>query len=213
MEQYQQEFIDFALELEVLKFGKFILKSGRKSPYFFNAGLFNKGEHITKLGYFYASAIEHNKLNFNVLFGPAYKGIPLAVATAISLNNDFNKNTSYSFNRKELKNHGEGGNIVGHPLKGDVLIIDDVITAGTAINEAVQIINNHKANLAGVIVALDRQEKGTDTKKSAINEINAKYNTNVVSIISLEHIIDYLKKQADTDLIKKIELYKKQYGV
>ena len=159
MEQYQKDFVDFTLETGVLKFGEFTLKSGRISPYFFNAGLFNKGSHLSELGKFYAQAIEASALKFDVLFGPAYKGIPLAAATSIALNDSYNHNVPYSFNLKEAKDHGEGGSIVGHPLEGDILIIDDVITAGTAIREAQDIIQNCGANAKGVIVALDRQDQ------------------------------------------------------
>ena len=145
MEQYQKDFVDFTLATGVLKFGEFTLKSGRISPYFFNAGLFNSGSHLSQLGIFYAKAIEASGLKFDVLFGPAYKGIPLATATAIALNDSLGRNIPYSFNRKEAKDHGEGGSIVGHPLEGDILIIDDVITAGTAIREAQDIITANGA--------------------------------------------------------------------
>ena len=192
MEQYQKDFVDFTLETGVLKFGEFTLKSGRISPYFFNAGLFNTGSHLSKLGNFYAQAIEASNLQFDVLFGPAYKGIPLAAATAIALNDNFNRNVPYSFNRKEAKDHGEGGSIVGHPLEGDILIIDDVITAGTAIREAQDIINANDANTKGVIVALDRQEKGKG-KLSAIQEVEQIFGIRVLSIINLSHIIELFK--------------------
>ena len=183
MEQYQKDFVDFTLETGVLKFGEFTLKSGRISPYFFNAGLFNTGSHLSQLGNFYAQAIEASNLQFDVLFGPAYKGIPLAAATAIALNDNFNRNVPYSFNRKEAKDHGEGGSIVGHPLEGDILIIDDVITAGTAIREAQDIINANDANTKGVIVALDRQEKGKG-ELSAIQVVEQIFGIRVLSIIN-----------------------------
>ena len=192
MEQYQKDFVDFTLETGVLKFGEFTLKSGRVSPYFFNAGLFNTGSHLSELGKFYAQAIEASDLKFDVLFGPAYKGIPLASAASIALNDSFNRNVPYSFNRKEAKDHGEGGSIVGHPLEGDILIIDDVITAGTAIHEAQEIIQSSGATAKGVIVALDRQEKGKG-ELSAIQEVEKVFRIRVLSIISLTHIIDYLK--------------------
>ena len=192
MEQYQKDFVDFTLETGVLKFGEFTLKSGRISPYFFNAGLFNKGSHLSQLGKFYAQAIEASGLEFDVLFGPAYKGIPLATATAIALNDSQGRNAPYSFNRKEVKDHGEGGSIVGHPLEGDILIIDDVITAGTAIREAQDIITANGANTKGVIVALDRQEKGNG-QLSAIQEVEEIFGISVVSIINLSNIVDYLK--------------------
>ena len=152
MEQYQKDFVDFTLETGVLKFGEFTLKSGRVSPYFFNAGHFNTGSHLSELGKFYAQAIEASDLKFDVLFGPAYKGIPLASAASIALNDSFNRNVPYSFNRKEAKDHGEGGSIVGHPLEGDILIIDDVITAGTAIHEAQEIIQSSGATAKGCLL-------------------------------------------------------------
>jgi orotate phosphoribosyltransferase len=212
MEQYQKDFVDFTLETGVLKFGEFTLKSGRISPYFFNAGLFNKGSHLSQLGKFYAQAIEASNLKFDVLFGPAYKGIPLATATSIALNDSFNRNVPYSFNRKEAKDHGEGGSIVGHLLEGDILIIDDVITAGTAIREAQDIITANGAKTKGVIVALDRQEKGNG-ELSAIQEVEQIFGISVLSIINLSHIIDYLKDSKNEDTLQRIEGYRSQYGV
>ena len=212
MQQYQNDFVDFMLETGALKFGEFTLKSGRISPYFFNAGLFNQGKHLSQLGRFYAQAIESSGIEFDVLFGPAYKGIPLATATAMALNDSFNRNVPYSFNRKEAKTHGEGGNIVGHPLEGDILIIDDVITAGTAIREAQDIIAANGATTKGVIVALDRQEKGKG-ELSAIQEVEKNFGISVASIINLSHLITYLKGQNDATLIDKIEAYREQYGI
>jgi len=212
MEQYQNDFVDFMLEIGALKFGEFTLKSGRVSPYFFNAGQFNQGNHLSQLGQFYAQAIEASGIKFDVLFGPAYKGIPLAAATAIALNDSFNRSVPYSFNRKEAKDHGEGGNIVGHPLEGDILIIDDVITAGTAIREAKDIIEASGANTKGVVVALDRQEKG-EGELSAIQEVEQNFGIAVVSIINLSHIVDYLKANDDKNIISRIESYRSQYGI
>ena len=212
MEQYQKDFVDFTLETGVLKFGEFTLKSGRVSPYFFNAGLFNTGSHLSELGKFYAQAIEASDLKFDVLFGPAYKGIPLASAASIALNDSFKRNVPYSFNRKEAKDHGEGGSIVGHPLEGDILIIDDVITAGTAIHEAQEIIQSSGATAKGVIVALDRQEKGKG-ELSAIQEVEKVFGIRVLSIISLTHIIDYLKSNNDSKILTQIESYRSQYGI
>lgn len=212
MEQYQKEFVDFMLETGALRFGEFTLKSGRVSPYFFNAGLFNHGEHLSKLGQFYAQAIDASGIKFDVLFGPAYKGIPLATATAIALNDNFNISVPYSFNRKEAKDHGEGGNIVGHPLEGDILIIDDVITAGTAIREAQDIITSSGANTKGVVVALDRQEKGKGDL-SAIQEVEQNFGIEVISIINLGCILDYLKSNNDKKLISSIEDYRTRYGI
>ena len=212
MEQYQNDFVDFMLEIGALKFGEFTLKSGRVSPYFFNAGQFNQGNHLSQLGQFYAQAIEASGIKFDVLFGPAYKGIPLAAATAIALNDSFNRSVPYSFNRKEAKDHGEGGNIVGHPLEGDILIIDDVITAGTAIGEAKDIIDANGAKTKGVVVALDRQEKGKG-ELSAIQEVEQNFGIAVVSIINLSHIVDYLKANNDKNIISRIESYRSQYGI
>ena len=212
MEQYQNDFVDFMLEIGALKFGEFTLKSGRVSPYFFNAGQFNQGNHLSRLGQFYAQAIEASGIKFDVLFGPAYKGIPLAAATAIALNDSFNRSVPYSFNRKEAKDHGEGGNIVGHPLEGDILIIDDVITAGTAIKEAKDIISANGAKTKGVVVALDRQEKGKG-ELSAIQEAEQNFGITVVSIINLSHIVDYLKANNDKNIISRIESYRSQYGI
>ena len=212
MEQYQNDFLDFMLEIGALKFGEFTLKSGRVSPYFFNAGQFNQGSHLSQLGQFYAQAIEASGIKFDVLFGPAYKGIPLVAATAIALNDSFNRSVPYSFNRKEAKDHGEGGSIVGHPLEGDILIIDDVITAGTAIREAKDIIDTNGAKTKGVVVALDRQEKGKG-ELSAIQEVEQNFGIAVVSIINLSHIVDYLKVNNDKNTISRIESYRSQYGI
>ena len=212
MEQYQKDFVDFTLATGVLKFGEFTLKSGRISPYFFNAGLFNSGSHLSQLGIFYAKAIEASGLKFDVLFGPAYKGIPLATTTAIALNDSLGRNIPYSFNRKEAKDHGEGGSIVGHPLEGDILIIDDVITAGTAIREAQDIITANGAKTKGVIVALDRQEKG-NSELSAIQEVEEIFGVKVLSIINLSHIVDYLKDSKDEETLLRIEQYRSQYGI
>ena len=170
MKDYQNDFIEFAIQAGVLRFGEFTLKSGRTSTYFFNAGLFNTGEHLAKLGRCYAQAIVDSGIDFDVLFGPAYKGIPLAAAASIALAEQHGKNIPWCFNRKEAKDHGEGGNLVGSPLVGRILVIDDVITAGTAIRESVDIIKSAGAELVGVVIALDRQER-VQVERSAIQEI------------------------------------------
>ena len=213
MRDYQKEFIEFALKNDVLRFGEFTLKSGRVSPYFFNAGLFNSGEALAKLGQYYAASIADSEVKFDVLFGPAYKGIPLATTCAVALYEHQNTNIPYSFNRKEAKAHGEGGNIVGAALEGDILIIDDVITAGTAIRESMDIIAAANAKPAGVIIALDRQEKGTG-ELSAIQEVEQQYNIPVLSIIKLEHLITYIEGNADfNQYLDKVKAYREQYGI
>lgn len=213
MHDYQKDFIDFAIKNDVLRFGEFTLKSGRVSPYFFNAGLFNSGEALAKLGQYYAAAISESKVKFDVLFGPAYKGIPLATTCAVALYEHQNTNIPYSFNRKEAKAHGEGGNIVGAALEGDILIIDDVITAGTAIREAMDIIAAANAKPAGVIIALDRQEKGSG-EFSAIQEVEQQYKIPVLSIIKLEHLISYIENNADfAQYLDKVKAYRDQYGI
>jgi orotate phosphoribosyltransferase len=193
MQDYQREFLDFALEVGVLRFGEFTLKSGRRSPYFFNAGLFNTGGSLARLGRFYAQAIIASGGPFDVLFGPAYKGIPLAAVTAAALYDQHGRDLPYAFNRKEAKDHGEGGTIVGHPWRSRrVLIIDDVITAGTAIRESLEVIRAQGGTPAGVVIALDRQERGQG-ERSAIQEVEQDLGMPVAAIIRLEHIIGYLE--------------------
>jgi len=211
----KNQFIEFVMDTGVLKLGEFTLKSGRKSPYFFNAGLFNTGAQLATLAKGYASAIAESNIDFDVLFGPAYKGIPLAATTSVSLANDFNQDKPYSFNRKEAKDHGEGGNIVGHALEGNVLIIDDVITAGTAIREAMDIITSNGAKPAGVVIALDRMEKGKG-ELSAIQEVEQEYGIPVVSIISLNDIIEYLEQSDDAEsqqYLEAMKTYRQEYGI
>ena len=205
-------FIDFIMQAGVLKLGEFTLKSGRQSPYFFNAGLFNSGGQLATLAEGYAATIAEQKVDYDILFGPAYKGIPLAATTAVSLAKDFGIDKPYAFNRKEAKDHGEGGNIVGHPLQGKVLIIDDVITAGTAIREAIEIIQQNGAEPCGVVVALDRMEKGQG-ELSAIQEVERDYGLPVYSIINLNDIIDYLAAVGQTDFLQAMKNYRQQYGV
>jgi orotate phosphoribosyltransferase len=213
IKDYQYEFIEFAIEAGVLRFGDFTLKSGRVSPYFFNAGLFNTGKHLARLGRFYAQAIVDSRIRFDVLFGPAYKGIPLAAAAGIALADHHDRNVPWCFNRKETKAHGEGGNLVGAGLTGRVLIIDDVITAGTAIRESIDIIQAAGAAPAGVVIALDRQERGRDAR-SAIQEVEETLGIRVISIVQLEHLVQYLLDRADrAEEVEKILAYRTQYGV
>lgn len=213
MQPYQREFIRFAIDRGVLRFGEFTLKSGRISPYFFNAGLFNSGAALAQLGRFYAAAIVDSKISFDVLFGPAYKGIPLAAATAVQLAEHHGLDVPWCFNRKEAKAHGEGGSLVGSPLAGDVLIIDDVITAGTAIREVMQIIQGQKARAAGVLIAMNRQERGNGDL-SAIQEVERDFGIPVVSIVSLTQVLQFL---ADDPALKQhlpaVEAYRAQYGI
>ncbi len=213
MQSYQREFIEFAIEKGVLKFGEFTLKSGRTSPYFFNAGLFNTGDAIAKLGRFYAAAIEDAKIDYDVMLGPAYKGIPLATTTVVALANDFGKDVPYVFNRKEVKDHGEGGNLVGAPLAGRVLIIDDVITAGTAIREVMTLIDENGATPAATVIALNRMERGTG-ELSAIQEVERDYNMQVASIISLDDLVEYLEEQGGREAeLTAIRAYRDEYGI
>ncbi len=213
MHDYQREFIEFAIAQKVLRFGEFTLKSGRTSPYFFNAGLFNSGAALAKLGRFYAQAITDAKLSFDVLLGPAYKGIPLATTTAVALYDQHQRDVPYVFNRKEAKDHGEGGTLVGAPLQGKALIIDDVITAGTAIREVMAIIDQAGAQPAGVVIALNRQEKGQG-ELSAIQEVERDYNMPVISIISLADLIEYLEETGtDPEHLAAIRAYRDQYGI
>ena len=213
MQPYQRDFIRFAIDRGVLRFGEFTLKSGRTSPYFFNAGLFNSGSALAQLGRCYAAAIVDSKIPFDVLFGPAYKGIPLAAATAVALAEQHQLDVPWCFNRKEAKDHGEGGSLVGAPLTGDVLIIDDVITAGTAIREVMQIINAQEARAAGVLIALNREERGNG-ELSAIQEVERDFGIPVVSIVSLTQVLEFL---ADDPQLKQhlpaVEAYRAQYGI
>ncbi|EJG0881310.1 TPA: orotate phosphoribosyltransferase [Vibrio parahaemolyticus] len=213
MKAYQREFIEFALEKEVLKFGEFTLKSGRKSPYFFNAGLFNTGRDLARLGRFYAAALADSGIEFDVLFGPAYKGIPIATTTAVALADHHDIDTPYCFNRKEAKNHGEGGNLVGSVLEGRIMLVDDVITAGTAIRESMEIIKANGADLAGVLVAIDRQEKGKG-ELSAIQEVERDFGCAVISIVSLGDLITYLEEKGNaTEHLEAVKAYRAEYGI
>ncbi|MGY8839006.1 MAG: orotate phosphoribosyltransferase [Enterobacterales bacterium] len=213
MKDYQKEFIEFALEKQVLKFGEFTLKSGRISPYFFNAGLFNTGRDLARLGRFYASALEDSAIEYDVLFGPAYKGIPIATTTAVALADHHDKDVPYCFNRKEKKAHGEGGTLVGSELNGKIMLVDDVITAGTAIRESMEIIAQNGADLSGVLIALDRQEKGK-AELSAIQEVERDFNTKVISIVKLADLISYLENHGTMgEHLASVKAYRDQYGV
>lgn len=213
MQEYQKQFIELALSKQVLKFGEFILKSGRKSPYFFNTGLFDNGYELAQLGQCYAQTIVDRKIDFDVIFGPAYKGIPLVSTTVVALSSLHNINKPYSFNRKEAKDHGEGGSIVASALKGDVLIIDDVISAGTAIREAIEIIKANGANPMGVLIALDRQEKGQG-ELSAVQEVERDFSIPVHAIVQLDDLVNYLQNNAEFEQhYANILAYREQYGV
>ncbi|KAJ1953903.1 orotate phosphoribosyltransferase [Linderina pennispora] len=216
LQPYQREFIEFAIANNVLTFGQFTLKSGRQSPYFFNAGKFNSGSVLAKIGGYYASAITARKdLKYDVIFGPAYKGIPLSAATVIALaTGEAARDVPYSFNRKEKKDHGEGGSIVGSPLKGNILIIDDVITAGTAIRESIEIIKQAGANPAGIVVAIDRQEKGKNSDLSAIQEIQNEFGIPVTAVVTLDSVVEYLEEKGgeQAEMLEAMQEYRNQYG-
>lgn len=213
MKAYQREFIEFALEKQVLKFGEFTLKSGRKSPYFFNAGLFNTGRDLARLGRFYAAALADSGIEFDVLFGPAYKGIPIATTTAVALADHHDIDTPYCFNRKEAKDHGEGGNLVGSALESRIMLVDDVITAGTAIRESMEIIQANGADLAGVLVAIDRQEKGKG-ELSAIQEVERDFGCAIISIVSLTDLVTFLEeKGTDKEHLEAVKAYRAEYGI
>ena len=215
---YQEQFIEFALKTGVLRFGEFTLKSGRTSPYFFNTGLFNSGATMLQFSRFFAQSIENSGLEFDVLFGPAYKGITLSCATAMALSDSTGKETPFAFNRKEKKDHGEGGNMVGARLEGNIAIIDDVITAGTAIRESFELITTAGAKPNAVFLALDRQElgqkDGKPTENSAIQQVEAEFGIPVVAIATLSNLIDYLKQQPEqADNLAKMQAYREQYGI
>jgi len=213
MQPYQRRFFEFAIARDVLRFGTFTLKSGRVSPYFFNAGLFNSGQSLAQLGQYYAEAIINAEIEFDMLFGPAYKGIPLVAATAMALAEHHGRDYPWAFNRKETKDHGEGGVIVGAPLQGRVLIIDDVITAGTAIGEAMTLLAAQRTQAAGVVIALDRQECGQGDL-SAIQEVEKRYDMPVISIARLDDLVTYLRGQPElAQLLATLQAYRERYGV
>jgi len=210
---YQSEFIDLCVRLGVLRFGRFTLKSGRESPYFFNAGLLNTGAAIAAVGRAYAAALAASDLQFDMLFGPAYKGIPLVTITAAALAERHARNVSFAFNRKEVKDHGEGGKIVGGPLTGRVLIVDDVITAGTAIRESIDIIQGAGATPAGVLLALDRQERASDSDLSAVQEVRGQYNIPVISVVNLADLMQHVSHSGQAGELSSMQLYRERYGL
>jgi orotate phosphoribosyltransferase len=210
---YKSEFIDLCVRQGVLKFGRFTLKSGRESPYFFNAGLFGTGEAIAAVGRAYAAAVAASGIGFDMLFGPAYKGIPLVTITAAALAERHGRSLPFAFNRKEAKDHGEGGRIVGGPLKGSVLIVDDVITAGTAIRESIDVIAAAAARPAGVVLALDRQECGTGSRLSAVQEVGREFGIPVVPILTLADLLDHLKSHGWTADLAAMAAYRDRYGL
>ena len=221
MKDYQREFIEFAIEKQVLRFGEFTLKSGRVSPYFFNAGMFKTGGDLARLGRFYAASLMDAKIDFDLIFGPAYKGIPIATTTTVALYDHHNMDVPYCFNRKEAKTHGEGGSLVGADLEGKIMLVDDVITAGTAIRESMEIIKAHGAQLSGVLIALDRQEKGQG-ELSAIQEVERDFGTQVASIVTLGDVVAFLEEKVAAQGAESSELaenlasikkYRLNYGI
>lgn len=212
MKSYKRQFIQFALDRQVLRFGEFTLKSGRKSPYFFNAGLFNTGKDLALLGRFYAEALIDANLQYDVIFGPAYKGIPIVSSTVVALSEHHNIEVPYCFNRKEAKDHGEGGNLVGCSIKNKrVMLVDDVITAGTAIRESMRILEDNHSTLSGVLISLDREEKGRG-ELSAIQEIKQAYQCDVISIITLTDLVHYLEEDGKLDELVHVNAYRDLYG-
>lgn len=213
MEQYKRDFIEFALSRNVLKFGEFTLKSGRKSPYFFNAGLFNTGADLARLGEFYAAAIQASAVDFDVVFGPAYKGIPIGTSVSVALFNRYGIDKPVCFNRKEVKDHGEGGNLIGSPLQGKILLVDDVITAGTAIRESMELISANQAELSAVLIALNRKERGKG-ELSAIQEVERDYQCQVLSIIDLDDLMQFIEQDPRySSHLPEMRAYRAEFGV
>jgi orotate phosphoribosyltransferase len=212
MSDYKAEFVEFAIASQVLCFGEFKTKAGRMSPYFFNAGLVNEGDKLCRLGEFYAKAIVDSGIAFDVLFGPAYKGIPLAASISIALSG-MGKNVPFAYNRKEAKDHGEGGTVVGAQLQGRVLIVDDVISAGTSVRESVDLIRHAGAEPAGVVIALDRMERGSGDK-SAVQEVREQYGIPVVAVVTLDNLVEFLERNADRQQeLQAVAGYRARYGV
>ncbi len=212
MEKYKKEFLDFALKQKVLRFGEFTLKSGRVSPYFFNSGLFNTGGSLSQLGKYYAKAAIKSDINFDLVFGPAYKGIPLAAITAVALAEDHECDLPYAFNRKEAKDHGEGGHIVGASIEGkNVLIVDDVISAGISVRESVDIIAQNGGKAVGVLIALDRQERGSG-EKSTLMEIEEELDIRVTSIVNMTDLMHYLEEKGNMQALEQMQKYRQKYG-
>ena len=212
MSDYRAEFVEFAVDSQVLCFGEFKTKAGRLSPYFFNAGLFNDGEKLKRLGEFYAKAIVDSGIAFDVMFGPAYKGIPLAASIVIALAG-MGRNVPFAFNRKEAKDHGEGGTVVGAPLQGRVLIVDDVISAGTSVRESVDLIRASGATPAGVVIALDRMERGRGDK-SAVQEVREQYDIPVVAVVTLDNLVEFLERDTNRrSELQAVADYRQKYGV
>lgn len=209
---FQRDFIDLCIDLNVLKFGRFKLKSGRDSPYFFNAGLFNTGAAIAAVGRAYAAAIAASDVEFDMLFGPAYKGIPLVTATTAALMTEQNRNLPFAYNRKEAKDHGEGGSLVGSPLRGRVLIVDDVITAGTAIRESVTVISEAGATPAGVLLAMDREERGENVW-SAVQEVEQQFGIPVIPVITLSGLMQHMQTRGQDADLAAIQAYQEKYGI
>lgn len=212
MNEAKRNFIDFAIRCDVLRFGEFVLKSGRTSPYFFNSGLFNSGEKLERLAEHYARAIESSGLEYDMLYGAAYKGIPLVAAVSIAFYRHFGRDLPYCFNRKEAKDHGEGGAIIGAPLNGRVVVVDDVISAGTSVRESVTIISAAAARAVGVAVSVDRQERGPD-QRSAIRAVEEDFDLRVVSLVSLDDLVEYLEGQPErAHELERVRAYRRDYG-
>ncbi len=212
MDDQKKEFIEFAIHCKVLRFGEFVLKSGRKSPYFFNSGFFDSGAKLARLAQHYARAIEASGIRYDMLYGPAYKGIPLVAAVSVALSEHFSRDVPYCFNRKETKDHGEGGSIIGAGLKGEVLIVDDVVSAGTSVRESVGIISDGGARAVGLVVSVDRQEQGPDAR-SAIQAIEEDLGLRVLSLVSLDDLVAFLQaNEARSADLERVRAYRRQYG-